>query len=67
MAHWEGSPDCAEVCAGPHLDDALPEASECCEQCGGNGRACRFGCIEARRSRSEPWEGSTGLEESFPY
>lgn len=64
MAHWEGDDWCGPDCNGPHHDDAYPH-SECCPTCGGNGRGCRFGCVEARRGAYEPYEGRTGAQEMY--
>jgi len=68
--HWEGSPDCAEDCAGPHLDDDGPAYAESCPSCGGNGRACRYGCIDRGGRRYDEFEGHTGgeyVEDDYPF
>ncbi len=58
--HADGDPDgCSESCRGPHYED---EASEVCPNCGGNGRACFYGCDRNGRPY-ELFEGSTGAEE----
>lgn len=62
MAHYEGSPDgCRENCPGPHIGDDI-KAPDVCPECGGNGRACKFGCQHTSRAY-EPFEGRTGADE----
>lgn len=62
--HDDGHPDhCSEFCNGPHYGDNAPEV---CLTCGGNGRACFYGCIDRSRPFEE-FEGSTGAEESAEY